>query len=241
MDKSERLTYGGDERKMVDKINKMEHRDTVEIKEIQERFSHINVKGLGGGVKGKFVRQVIQQQEVLLLCIQKTKKESIDKSLCFAMWGNSNMDWVFQVHRHFVGNRFILLEGTWLENGVIVANAYLLCKLRNKKKLWDELRGRRALLGVGVWLETLIALEGWRKVLEMMMALTVGCFCAKRKIKHSLPKWNEEYFEIVEVNQKKIFQEMNEQEVKEALAILSDEDVVRKKGATGGILEDYKM
>ena len=69
----------------------------------------------------------------------------------------------------------------------------------------------------------------------------VGCFCAKRKIKHSLPKWNEEYFEIVEVNQKKIFQEMNEQEVKEALAILSDEDVVRKKGATAGILEDYKM
>lgn len=45
----------------------------------------------------------------------------------------------------------------------------------------------------------------------------------------------------MEVNQKKIFQEMNEQEVKEALAILSDEDVVRKKGATGGILEDYKM
>ena len=79
----------------------------------------------------------------------------------------------FQVHRHFVGDRFILLEGTWLENGVIVANAYLLCKLRNKKKLWDELRGRRALLGVGVWLETLIALEGWRKVLEMMMALTL--------------------------------------------------------------------
>lgn len=32
------MTYGGDERKMVDKINKMEHRDTVEIKEIQERF-----------------------------------------------------------------------------------------------------------------------------------------------------------------------------------------------------------
>ena len=55
------------------------------------------MKGLGGGVKGKFVRQVIQQQEVLLLCIQKTKKGSIDKSLCFAMWGNSNMDWVVAI------------------------------------------------------------------------------------------------------------------------------------------------
>jgi len=43
------------------------------------------------------------------------------------------------------GEGFILLEGTRLENGtnLVIVNVYSPGELRNKKMLWEELKGRR--------------------------------------------------------------------------------------------------
>ena len=51
-----------------------------------------NVRGLGRGVKWSTIRRLIKKESVDMMCIQETKKESIEKSMCQALivgliWG----------------------------------------------------------------------------------------------------------------------------------------------------------
>lgn len=39
--------------------------------------------GVGGNVKWKIVKQLIQKEETQMLCVQETKKEVIEKKLFF--------------------------------------------------------------------------------------------------------------------------------------------------------------
>lgn len=41
-----------------------------------------NIKGLGRGLKWASIRKMVKKEQVDMLCIQKTKKEVIDKALC---------------------------------------------------------------------------------------------------------------------------------------------------------------
>ena len=47
-----------------------------------------NVRGLGRGVKWGAIRRMIKQEAVDFICLQETKKEMVDSSMCQALWGN---------------------------------------------------------------------------------------------------------------------------------------------------------
>jgi len=46
-----------------------------------------NVRGLGRGVKWPAIRRMVRENHIDMLCLQETKKESVDKSMCTALWG----------------------------------------------------------------------------------------------------------------------------------------------------------
>ena len=69
-----------------------------------------------------------------MICIQETKKEAIDKSLCQTLWGNADVTWEmqpannsagdilcmwseieFRLQNKVIGNGFIFLEGEWIK------------------------------------------------------------------------------------------------------------------------------
>jgi len=52
-----------------------------------------NIRGLGRGVKWSAVRRLVLKHQVDMLCIQETKREQIDKTICQALWGDSDLSW----------------------------------------------------------------------------------------------------------------------------------------------------
>lgn len=46
-----------------------------------------NVRGLGRGLKWPAIRRLVNKQKIDMICLQETKKEVINKSMCQALWG----------------------------------------------------------------------------------------------------------------------------------------------------------
>ena len=93
-----------------------------------------NVRGRGRGVKWPSIRRMVKKQQVDMICIQETKKESIEKSMCQALWGEQEVNWeaqpasniaggilciwserTFKLHRTVSGSGLILLVGEWIQ------------------------------------------------------------------------------------------------------------------------------
>ena len=52
-----------------------------------------NSRGLGRGIKWTAVRRLIVKHKVDLVCLQETKRENFNKSICQAIWGDSTGHW----------------------------------------------------------------------------------------------------------------------------------------------------
>ena len=95
-----------------------------------------NIRGLGRGIKWASIRYLVGKQRIDLLCLQETKRESMDKVVCKALWGQSDYDWEwvpadntaggllcvwdnsnFRVECRRAERGFIMLEGVWLAEG----------------------------------------------------------------------------------------------------------------------------
>lgn len=118
-----------------------------------------NVRGLGRGVKWPTIRRMVNEHRIDMLCLQETKKESINKAMCQALWGKSDFSWEaypaansaggilcvwnetsFKVESRVVGAGFILLSGKWGQEShlIHVVNIYSSCNLHEKRVLWDS-------------------------------------------------------------------------------------------------------
>jgi len=54
----------------------------------------INVRGLGGNVKRKYLRDLISKEQANMVCLQKTKCFVLSKESCYLLWGSNELDWV---------------------------------------------------------------------------------------------------------------------------------------------------
>ncbi|XP_057451987.1 uncharacterized protein LOC130743775 [Lotus japonicus] len=119
-----------------------------------------NVRGLGVGEKRSVIREVVNQNYVEMLCIQETKVQSVDRRLCFLLWGDSDFDWraipavnsaggllciwnakAFAVEEVVQGGGFLGLVGVWTANHhrCVIVNIYFACGLADKRALWSSL------------------------------------------------------------------------------------------------------
>lgn len=118
-----------------------------------------NVRGLGRGVKWPAIRRLVNEHHVDMLCLQETKKEIVEKSMCQALWGDAEISWEscpssnaaggiiciwsersFKVESRYTGAGFIMLIGKWHQETqpVHIINIYSPCNLQNKRVLWDS-------------------------------------------------------------------------------------------------------
>ena len=107
-----------------------------------------NVRGLERGVTWAAIKRMVCKEKINMLCIQETKKENIDVSLCQALWGDKEVGWdwqpaasttggslciwseeVFKLQNKVIGSGFILLVGQWLKEAqqVHIVNIYSPC------------------------------------------------------------------------------------------------------------------
>ena len=120
-----------------------------------------NVRGLGRRVKWVAIRRMVRKEKINMLCIQETKKETIDVGLCQALWGDKEVTWewqaavnsaggllclwseeVFKLQNKVIGSGFILLVGQWLKEAqqVHIVNIYSPCDVQSKRNLWETIK-----------------------------------------------------------------------------------------------------
>ncbi|KAL5144990.1 LINE-1 retrotransposable element ORF2 protein [Glycine soja] len=129
-------------------------------------------RGLGRGIKWASIRSMVRRQKIDLLCLQETKKESMDKDVCKALWGCSDFDWEcvpavntaggllcvwdsfnFRVESKIAERGFIMLEGVWRaeDHRLVVVNIYAACDLAAKRLLWQRLSDLKRQSQVQSW------------------------------------------------------------------------------------------
>ncbi|KAL5142628.1 hypothetical protein HKD37_09G025772 [Glycine soja] len=99
-----------------------------------------NIRGLGGRLKVKFVKELERKKEGQFLFLQETKREVIDKELCFSLWED-------------MGQGFLGLERVWKERNrdAVIVNVYSPCDLEGKQRLWKDLLHHKASSTISKW------------------------------------------------------------------------------------------
>lgn len=131
-----------------------------------------NATGLGRGVKWLTIRRMVRNQKVDVLCIQETKKEVMERHMCQALWGDSEVKWVaqpavntaggilcvwsektFKLEKKETGNGFIMLVGKWIPEDQIVhiINIYSPCDIQSKRVLWESVKQLKIQNQGGLW------------------------------------------------------------------------------------------
>ena len=131
-----------------------------------------NVRGLGGRVKKRMIKELVNSQKVDFLAIQETKLEVISDSLCHNLWGSDDCDWVFlpsvgnsggilfiwrksnsNLLFSLMGECFVCVCLEWgaLKKKCFVVNVYSKCDLPAKKRLWENLVLIKNTFDDGIW------------------------------------------------------------------------------------------
>ena len=104
---------------------------------------------------------MIKMENVDMLCLQETKKELIDKTMCQSLWGDGEVSWemqqatntaggilclwserTFKLQNKIIGHGFILLSGEWIKEAlpINIVTIYSPCDIQNKRALWEQIK-----------------------------------------------------------------------------------------------------
>ena len=133
---------------------------------------NLNIRGLGGGVKVRYLKRCISSEEVEFVCLQETKTVQVTDARCFSMWGDNNIGWIhnegvngsgsllsmwhketFIYESHSTGKGYIATVGIHVKTTqrCCVVNVYAECNVREKKILWEELSRFKVASQIEVW------------------------------------------------------------------------------------------
>ncbi|GAU12613.1 hypothetical protein TSUD_132230 [Trifolium subterraneum] len=129
----------------------------------QGGFISWNIRGLGGVEKRKEVRKLVEDLNPFLVCLQETKLQFCEDSICSSLWGNSDYAYSYRPSVGASGGlltiwnseeievwstesrRHVLwCHGRFIKSGeeFFVANVYAPCDNGAKQDLWDSLSAR---------------------------------------------------------------------------------------------------
>jgi len=133
----------------------------------------MNIKGLGGRIKRKYISDLIRKEQVGFICLQETKCEHISKEKCYQIWGSNEIDWIengvvnnggglvtiwkkncFEIKRYKHGNNFSIIEAVWKIGTPIeitIVNIYYVGSLREKRIICDDLSEVRKSHPIKLW------------------------------------------------------------------------------------------
>ena len=55
---------------------------------------NMNIRGLGGSTKARYLRQIIACEGVEFVCLQETKSKELSETKCFSLWGDNKVGWL---------------------------------------------------------------------------------------------------------------------------------------------------
>lgn len=132
----------------------------------------LNVREMGGKIKQKYIKKLIIEEDIHILCLQETKKQDVTNEVCCSLWGYNDCDWrmvpainmasgllttwrkdKFDLVNQFEGLGFLGIVGTWKDNGeqIVVVNVYAPCQSMLKQELWAELIRKKSVIHVSLW------------------------------------------------------------------------------------------
>ncbi|GAU41302.1 hypothetical protein TSUD_325160 [Trifolium subterraneum] len=121
-----------------------------------------NIRGMGGKDKKVDIRNLISHNSPEFVCIQETKLEKIDRTICSFLWGSDKFDFEFKESDGRSGGLLVLwdlksfklissvclkhaqiINKIWLKDNVhvVFVNVCASCDLRNKVECWNEILG----------------------------------------------------------------------------------------------------
>ena len=56
------------------------------------KLIRMNIRGLEGRIKRKYISDLIRKEQVGFICLQETKCEQISKERCCQIWGSNEID-----------------------------------------------------------------------------------------------------------------------------------------------------
>jgi len=90
----------------------------------------LNIRGLGGGTKARYMRQIIGCEGADFVCLQESKAKELSDARCFSLWGVNTVGWIhnkgdegsgsllsmwhkdfFSYENHLMGKGFIAVFG----------------------------------------------------------------------------------------------------------------------------------
>ena len=107
-----------------------------------------------------------------MICLQETKKESIDKTMCQSLWGDAEVSWemqpannttvdilclwsekTFKLQTKVISSGFIFLRGEWIREAqqINILTIYSPCEIQNKRTLWDQVKQLKHSLSGDLW------------------------------------------------------------------------------------------
>lgn len=90
------------EENMIEQVEDLESRDKLAYatkwgkKRCPMMVLSMNIRGLGCRCKKYKIISLIREEQSDFVAIQERKLSQVDNSLCVSLWGDSNVDWVFQ-------------------------------------------------------------------------------------------------------------------------------------------------
>ncbi|XP_068503691.1 uncharacterized protein [Phaseolus vulgaris] len=126
---------------------------------------NLNIRGVGGSSKARYLRQVIASEGAEFVCLQETKAKEFLEARCYSPWGDNKVGWVhyegvngsgsllsmwheeaFSYANHVMGKGFIAVFGNHVKTNTscVVINVYAACSLSEKKTLWEDLSNLKA-------------------------------------------------------------------------------------------------
>jgi len=120
----------------------------------------LDIRGLGGETKMRYVRNLISKEGAKLVCIQETKTNSMLDAKYFLLWGDSNIGWlhnegvdkvgsmltmwhkeVFNYDNHITRKDFIVMFGQHIKSkrNISMVNVYAPCNMVENNILWEGL------------------------------------------------------------------------------------------------------
>jgi len=133
---------------------------------------NMNIRGLGGSTKARYLSHIISSEGANFVCIQETKLSVLSDARCFSLWGNNNVGWVhygsdngsgsllsmwhkeaFSYDTHVMGKGFIAVFGQYKKSNCmcVVVNVYAACSLSEKISLWGKLKNMKKASSDMVW------------------------------------------------------------------------------------------
>jgi len=133
---------------------------------------NLNIRGLGGSVKARYLRYIIAREDANFACIQETKVNAITDARCFNLWGDNKVGWLhyggdngsgsllslwhkeaFCYEKHVMEKGFIAVFGKHIKSNCrcVVVNVYVACSVSDKIVLWRELSDLKKASSDVVW------------------------------------------------------------------------------------------